>query len=477
MGDIRGFLKFSREEPSYRPVSERIQDWNEIYQPTPKDLLKQQSGRCMDCGVPFCQGSTGCPVENLIPNWNDLIHQEMWKEAVIALHSTNNFPEFTGRLCPAPCESACVLGIGDQPVSIRLIEWKMIEHAFEKGWVVPILPVRQTGKKVAVVGSGPAGLAAAQQLARMGHQVTVFEKNEKIGGLLQYGIPDFKLEKWVIDRRLEQMTQEGVVFKTSISIGSDLPLSQLRKEFDAICLTIGAEQPRDLDIPGRNLKGIHFAMDYLIASRKHSLSAKDKRVVVIGGGDTGSDCIGTARRQGCKQIYQFEILPQPPLQRSTNTPWPLWPLKLRSSHAHEEGCLREWSLATTEFVGNHDGRVEKLITRRVAFEGGQYHWMPDPPIEWNADLVILAMGFVGPRKSTLLDESSMSPSTPISASKNGNIWTDAHFMTSSPGIFSAGDARRGASLIVWAIAEGRKMANAVDKYLVTAATHSNLCLT
>jgi glutamate synthase (NADPH/NADH) small chain len=468
MGDSRGFLKFTRENPARRPVGERILDWKEFDLPMADHALKNQAGRCMDCGVPFCQSNTGCPLGNMIPQWNDLIHRGLWKEAISALHMTNNFPEFTGKLCPAPCESACVLGIQDNPVAIKTIELAIVDYAFAQGWVLPRRPVQRTNKKIAIVGSGPAGLAAAQELARVGHEVTVFEKNEQIGGLLR--LPDFKLEKRVIDRRLEQMSQEGVIFKPSVAVGTTLPLSQLMREFSAVCVTVGAEQPRDIQVPGRDLQGIHFAMDYLTAQNRalekgqpqsipETMNAHGKRVIVIGGGDTGSDCIGTAHRQGCKEIHQFEILPEPPRERAAHTPWPLWPLKLRSSHAHEEGCQREWSLATTEFLGNK-GKIETLRAQRVTNEGGRYSVLPGEPVEISADLILLAMGFVGPRRDTLFAE------IPLSYNDNGTILTDQNYMTSQAGIFAAGDVRRGASLIVWAIAEGRMMAKAVNKFLL-----------
>ena len=467
MADPKGFLKYPREGPKRRPVELRIQDWREFYEPIPEDKLKAQGARCMDCGVPFCQSNHGCPVVNLIPEWNDLVHRGRWKDALKALHATNNFPEFTGRLCPAPCESACVLGINSDPVSIRIIEWNIIDKGFDEGWVAPVLPVARTGRTVAVVGSGPAGLAAAQQLAREGHRVTVFEKADRIGGLLRYGIPDFKMEKWVIDRRLEQMKAEGVEFRTSIHVGVDISADELRRQFDVVCLALGAELARELPVPGRDLKGIHLAMDYLVQQNKRNagdiiteepITAKGKRVVIIGGGDTGSDCLGTTHRQGCLEVHQFELLPEPPPARAESTPWPLWPMQLRSSHAHEEGCDRQWSVSTTRFSG-HNGHVTKLHAHRVTFENGRFIPMPGTEFEMEVNLVLLAMGFTGPVKNGLLD------SLGVKYDARGNVAVDENYMTSEEGVFAGGDVKRGASLIVWAIAEGRKMAAGVDKYL------------
>jgi len=467
MADPKGFLKYSREGPKRRPVELRIQDWREFYEPIPEDKLKAQGARCMDCGVPFCQSNHGCPVVNLIPEWNDLVHRGRWKDALKALHATNNFPEFTGRLCPAPCESACVLGINSDPVSIRIIEWNIIDKGFDEGWVAPVLPVARTGRTVAVVGSGPAGLAAAQQLARAGHRVTVFEKADRIGGLLRYGIPDFKMEKWVIDRRLEQMKAEGVEFRTNIHVGVDISADELRRQFDVVCLALGSELARELPVPGRELKGIHPAMDYLVQQNKRNagdviteepITAKGKRVVIIGGGDTGSDCLGTTHRQGCLEVHQFELLPEPPPARAESTPWPLWPMQLRSSHAHEEGCDRQWSVSTTRFSA-HNGHVTKLHAHRVTFENGRFIPMPGTEFEMEVNLVLLAMGFTGPVKNGLLD------SLGVKYDARGNVVVDENYMTSVEGVFAGGDVKRGASLIVWAIAEGRKMAAGVDKYL------------
>jgi glutamate synthase (NADPH) small chain len=467
MADPKGFLKYTREGPTRRPPELRILDWKELYEPFSDDKLQLQGARCMDCGVPFCQSSHGCPVVNLIPEWNDLVHRGRWKDALKALQTTNNFPEFTGRLCPAPCESACVLGINSDPVSIRVIEWNIIDKGFNEGWIEPVLPVEQTGKTVAIIGSGPAGLAAAQQLARQGHRVTVYEKADRIGGLLRYGIPDFKMEKWVIDRRLEQMKAEGVEFKTGVHVGVDIDGETLRQQYDAVCLTLGAEQARELPVPGRELKGIHPAMEYLTQQNKRNagdiisdetITAKGKRVVIIGGGDTGSDCLGTTHRQGCVEVRQFELLPEPPPQRAVSTPWPLWPMQLRTSHAHEEGCDRQWSVSTTAF-GGRDGHVIKLLGQRVSFKNGTFVPVPNTAFELEADLVLLAMGFTGPVKNGLLD------SLGVKYDARGSVTVDETFMTNVDGVFAGGDTKRGASLIVWAIAEGRKMAAGVDQYL------------
>lgn len=488
MADFRGFLKFQRVEEEKRPIAERVADWRDITVSVSSQQLREQSARCMDCGVPFCQSSQGCPVENLIPDWNDLIHQQRWKEALEALHSTNNFPEFTGKLCPAPCESACVLGaptVQGDPVSIRNIESGIIERGFEEGWVQPVLPKIRSGKKVAVIGSGPAGLAAAQQLVRAGHSVTVFEKSAKIGGLVRYGIPDFKLEKSMIDRRLEQMVAEGVIFKTGVEVTDRevvdehvIDIAEIQKNFDAICLTIGAEQPRDLPVPGRNLEGVHFAMDYLTQQNQRSsgdldtgdttavqrLHARGKRVIIIGGGDTGSDCLGTAHRQGCKEVHQFEIMPMPPKLpsnvRHESTPWPFWPLKLRTSHAHEEGGNRRWSVATTEFVGDENRKLTGIKGVEVSRDAkGNFAPVAGTEFEIEVDLVLIAMGFSGVKRQTWLKKLG------VALDSRGNIQSDSQYRTNIRGVFAAGDAKRGASLIVWAIAEGRKMAEVVDHFL------------
>ena len=473
MGDIKGFLKFRREGPKRRPVEERTRDWREFYQPVTDQLLQTQAARCMDCGVPFCQGTTGCPVQNMIPDWNDLVFRGRWDDALRMLHSTNNFPEFTGRLCPAPCETACVLGIIDDPVSIRVIEWNIIDKGFADGSVVPILPDQESGQKIAIVGSGPAGLACAQQLRRLGHAVTVFEKDDRIGGLLRYGIPDFKMEKWVIDRRLEQMIAEGVDFRTNTEVGKDLPAERLLQDFDAVCLAAGAMEPRDLKVTGRELRGIHLAMEYLTQQNRRNagdlidpqreINAEGKRVVIIGGGDTGSDCLGTAHRQGAQSIEQFELLSEPPALRSESTPWPLWPLMLRTSHAHEEGGMRRWSVSTKGFFGDKQ-QVARLHAVRVELRPdrdgrSRFIEIPGSDFEIPADLVLLAMGFSGPVKKGLLDALG------IGLDARGNIAVDSNQMTSVEGVFAAGDIKRGASLIVWAIREGRDAAKGIDRYL------------
>ena len=472
MGKITGFLEIKRETPKRRPVGERVHDWQEVYLPFEADKLKKQGARCMDCGIPFCH--QGCPLGNLIPDWNDLVYRDRWREAIDRLHATNNFPEFTGRLCPAPCEGSCVLGINDDPVTIKQVEVGIIDHAFDEGWVVPAPPAARTGKRVAVVGSGPAGLAAAEQLNRAGHSVTVFEKADRIGGLLRYGIPEFKMEKRVLDRRLKLMEAAGIAFRTSVNVGETLPVASLSKDFAAIVLAGGAEWPRDLQIPGRELSGIHFAMDYLTLQNRLSegdtvperdfITAKDKNVVIIGGGDTGADCLGTAHRQGARSVTQFEILPCPPDERDPDSnPWPLWPNIFRVTSAHEEGGVREYSVNTTHFSGE-DGRVTTLHAARVEMvpEDGRATLRNVPGTEYamEADLVLLAMGFLGPRREGLLSDLG------VTLTGRGNVWRDANWMTSVPGVFAAGDIQRGQSLIVWAIAEGRSAARGVDIYLM-----------
>ncbi len=473
MGDPKGFLKISRSMPKRRPVEKRIQDWKEIYKPMKEEALMAQGARCMDCGVPFCQGYSGCPVQNMIPEWNDLVSRGRWRDALKALHSTNNFPEFTGRLCPAPCEGACVLGIIDDPVAIRVTEWNIIDRGFLEGWVAPIPPEYETGFKIAVVGSGPAGLAAAQQLRRAGHTVTVFEKDDRIGGLLRYGIPDFKMEKHVLNRRLKQLTAEGIQFKTSVHVGHDLTADTLKKDFDAVCLTTGAGLARDLPVPGRELDGIHLAMDFLTQQNKrnsgdtidpqYEITAKGKRVIILGGGDTGADCLGTCHRQGAKEVRQIELLPEPPQERSETTPWPLWPMQLRTSGAHEEGGIREWSFMTKKFSGQ-SGRIEKLhgvrVEKIINDSGGvKFINVPGSEFEIETDLVLLAMGFTGPQKKGLLEDLG------IKTDHRGTVVVDENRMTNVDGVFAAGDIKLGASLIVWAIYEGREAAKGIEAYL------------
>jgi glutamate synthase (NADPH) small chain len=470
VGKATGFMEHARELPRRRPVRQRINDWFEIYQDFPESKLRSQGARCMDCGVPFCQ--TGCPVNNLIPDWNDLVYRGRWKEAVRQLHATNNFPEFTGRICPAPCEAACVLGISQPPVTIRQLEKSVVERGFEEGWICPEPPVRRTGQKVAIVGSGPAGLAAAQQLCRAGHSVVVHEKADRVGGLLRYGIPNFKLEKQVLDRRLEQMSAEGVRFATNAHVGRNVAVEDLRRQFDAIVLAGGSEQPRDLKVPGRELRGIHFAMEFLPQQNRRCLGdlldeeeilATGKRVVIIGGGDTGADCLGTCHRQKPRSVHQFEILPKPPEERSPHTPWPLWPMQLRTEAAHEEGGIRDWGVATVEFAGDSEGRVKQLQGVRVG-PPPKFEAMLGTEFTLEADLVLVAMGFVGPVRSGMIEELG------VELDADGNVATDEQLMTSVPGVFAAGDMRRGQSLVVWAISEGRKAAACVDRYLREAGT-------
>jgi glutamate synthase (NADPH) small chain len=466
MGKTTGFLEHSRELAPRRPVTQRVNDWFEIYLDLPEEKLRSQGARCMDCGVPFCQ--TGCPVSNLIPDWNDLVYRGRWQEAVRQLHATNNFPEFTGRICPAPCEASCVLAINQPAVTIKQNEKSIVERGFLEGWIRPEPAKVHTGKKVAVVGSGPAGLAAAQQLCRAGHSVVVYEKADRIGGLLRYGIPEFKLEKHVIDRRLEQMSAEGVKFVTGAEVGKNVPVDDLRDEFDAIVLAGGAEHPRDLKVPGRELKGIHFAMEYLPQQNRRCLGdtldpaaeilATGKRVVIIGGGDTGADCLGTCHRQKPLSVHQFEIMPKPPDERSPLTPWPMWPMQLRIEGAHEEGGIRDWSLATTRFSGSDDGQVKQLHAVRVG-PPPKFEPIPGTEFTMEADLVLIAMGFLGPVRNGMIEQLG------VALDQRGNVATDRSYMSSVPGVFAAGDMRRGQSLVVWAISEGRKAAAAVDAYL------------
>ena len=465
MGKVTGFMEFQREVASRRPVEERVNDWFEIYQPFSYEKVRTQGARCMDCGVPFCH--TGCPLNNIIPDWNDLAFRDRWKDAIRTLHSTNNFPEFTGRVCPAPCEAACVLGINEPPVAIKLIERSIIDYAFEQGWIKPEPPEVRTGKRVAVVGSGPAGLAAAQQLNRAGHTVVVYEKADRVGGLLRYGIPDFKMEKHHIDRRTQQMEAEGVEFVVNATVGGNVLVEDLKAKFDAILVAGGAEASRDLPVPGRNLNGIHYAMEFL-PQQNHKVAgdpvegqimATDKHVIIIGGGDTGADCLGTSHRHKCASVHQFELMPQPPAERSTSTPWPLWPVMLRTESAHEEGGIREFAISTKEFVDDGNGNVKALKTVRVG-PPPTFTPIPGTEQEFKADLVLLAMGFTGPVKNGLLSDLG------VELDNRGNVKTDDHYMSSVAGVFAAGDMRRGQSLVVWAIAEGRKAARGVDTFLM-----------
>ncbi|MFZ2528039.1 MAG: glutamate synthase subunit beta [Rhodococcus sp. (in: high G+C Gram-positive bacteria)] len=470
MGDPSGFLKHgSRETPVRRPVPLRLLDWKEVYEPFAHDTLQTQASRCMDCGIPFCHN--GCPLGNLIPEWNDLTYKGKWEDGIERLHATNNFPEFTGRLCPAPCEASCVLGINQDPVTIKQVEVELVEKAFADDGVVPIPPSKLTGKKVAVVGSGPAGLAAAQQLTRAGHTVTVFEREDRIGGLLRYGIPEFKMEKAIIDRRLAQMEAEGTIFKPGVNVGVDITAAELREQFDAVVLSGGATVARDLPIPGRELDGIHQAMEFLpLANRvqlgdaitdEHGLppiNARGKKVVIIGGGDTGADCLGTSHRQGAASVHQFEIMPRPPEERADSTPWPTYPLMYRVSSAHEEGGERVFSVNTEQFVGD-GGTVRALKAHEVQMVAGRFEKVDGTDFEIEADLVLLAMGFVGPEKPGLLTDLG------VDYNERGNVARSTEWSTNVDGVFVAGDMGRGQSLIVWAIAEGRSCAAAVDRYL------------
>ena len=471
MAKPTGFLEFGRETPTRRPVATRVHDWLEVYEDFPTQALNQQAARCMDCGIPFCH--EGCPLGNVIPDWNDLVYRNQWEEAIRRLHDTNNFPEFTGRLCPAPCEAACVLGINNDPVAIKQVELTIIEHAYREGWITPQPPEVRAGKRVAVVGSGPAGLAAAQQLARAGHDVTVFERADRIGGLLRYGIPDFKMEKHFIDRRVEQMVAEGVTFRPSSNIGVDLDATALRHDFDAICLAGGATKPRDLEVPGRDLRGVHFAMEYLPLQNQRNagdeigddafITAHGKRVVILGGGDTGADCLGTALRQGATEVLQYELLPRPAEERPANQPWPTYPNVYRVSSAHEEGGVRDYSILTKSLSGE-DGVLKRLHAVRVDFvaEGGRQvmREVPDTEFEVECDLLLLAMGFLGPEQRGMVEQLG------VRLTERGNVWADECKMTSVPGVFTAGDMTRGQSLIVWAIAEGRAAAKGIDAYLM-----------
>lgn len=469
MGDPRGFLQHGRKTPTRRPVPVRILDWHEVYEPFPQTELQTQASRCMDCGIPFC--NQGCPLGNLIPDWNDLTYRDRWREAMDRLHATNNFPEFTGRLCPAPCESACVLGINQDPVTIKQVEVTIVETAWKSGWVRPMPPTRQTHKRVAVVGSGPAGLAAAQQLTRAGHAVTVYERADRAGGLLRYGIPSFKMEKRVLDRRLAQLRAEGTVFRTGVNVGVDLSVEELRAESDAIVLAGGATAWRDLPIAGRELTGVYQAMEYLPGANRlqegdevpELIDAHDKNVVIIGGGDTGADCLGTALRQGANRVVQFEIMPRPAETRPDANPWPTWPIIFRTSSAHEEGGERMFSVNTLEFVGDGEKLTGLRYTEvRQEFVDGRMNFVPVEGTETvlDADLVFLAMGFVGPERGGLLDQLG------VDITERGNVARDGDFATSVEDVFVCGDMGRGQSLIVWAIAEGRACAAAVDAKLM-----------
>lgn len=475
MGKITGFLEEKRELPEDRPVQERLKDWKDVHTKFPESLLKKQASRCMDCAIPFCH--KGCPLGNVIPDWNDLVYHNRWKEALTALLSTNNFPEFTGRICPAPCEDSCVLNINDNPVTIERIEQGIIEHGFQEGWVKPVIPGRRTGKRVAVIGSGPAGLACADQLNKAGHSVTVFERDDRVGGLLMYGIPDFKLEKSVVRRRIHLMEEEGVQFRTNAHVGMNVSAAEIKNSFDTVVLATGATKPRDLNVPGRDLKGVHFAMEYLPLQNKRNqgdqisenqfITATDKHVVILGGGDTGSDCHGTALRQGCKSLHSFELLPKPPDRRIPANPWPEWGRVFRTSSSHEEGGKRDWSIVTKKFTGEN-GHVKKLHAVRVDWKPSQNGAQPQmveipgSEFELDADLVLLALGFLGPEQNTIVKELG------VKLTDRGAVAAGPDYMTNLPGVFSCGDMRRGQSLVVWAIWEGREAAHHIDKFLMGA---------
>ncbi|HEY7790596.1 MAG TPA: glutamate synthase subunit beta [Vicinamibacterales bacterium] len=472
MGKTTGFIEIQRQKQPARPIAERVRDWREVYLPYPEESLRQQGSRCMDCGIPFCH--EGCPLGNVIPDWNDLVYHGNWAGANDRLHATNNFPEWTGRLCPAPCEGSCVLGINNDPVTIKAIEAAIVERAFDEGWISPRVPVARTGKRVAIIGSGPAGLAAADQLNRVGHEVTVFERDDRMGGLLRYGIPEFKMEKRILDRRLAILQAEGIVFRAGVNVGVDRSMAEIRREFDAVLLAAGAGWPRDLKVPGRELLGIHFAMDYLTAQNRRceddreagpEISASGKHVIIIGGGDTGADCLGTVHRQGARSVHQLELMTRPPDERAADNPWPEWPNIFRTSPAHEEGGERVYAVSTERFSGDAEGRVRALHgVRGECLRGpdGRLDFVRDAgsPFELKADLVLLAMGFVGPERSPMLTEID------VKMTDRGNVWRDAHWMTSAPGVFTAGDMERGQSLIVWAIASGRSAARGIDEYLM-----------
>jgi glutamate synthase (NADPH/NADH) small chain len=466
MGKVTGFLEIEREQPTRRKVEERLQDWLDVYQPFAEAKQREQGARCMDCGVPFCH--TGCPLNNLIPDWNDLVYNGRWASAIRRLHATNNFPEFTGRICPAPCEAACVLAITEPAVSIKQIERGIVDHAWDEGWIQPEPPEQETGRSVAVVGSGPSGLAAAQQLRRAGHAVTVYEKNDRIGGLMRYGIPNFKLEKHLLDRRIAQMRAEGVTFVPNAHVGVNVDVQTLRDEYDVILLAGGSERPRDLAIPGRELKGIHFAMEFLPQQNRRcegdvldaslDILATGKRVIILGGGDTGADCLGTSLRQHAKSVHQFEIMPKPPEQRAASTPWPMWPLQLRTESSHEEGGIRDWGINSVKFTGNAEGRITHLHAVRVG-PPPSFTAVAGSEFTIEVDLVLLALGFLGPVRSGMIEQLG------LKLDGRGNVATDESYATSVEGVFAAGDMRRGQSLVVWAISEGRKAAASIDRYL------------
>ncbi|MFI5032465.1 MAG: glutamate synthase subunit beta [Reyranellales bacterium] len=475
MGLVKGFLEIERKERPYDKVEARLKTWKEFVLPLPPAEVSKQGARCMDCGIPFCHN--GCPVNNIIPEWNELVRRDRWRDALEVLHSTNNFPEFTGRICPAPCEASCTLNIDDNPVTIKSIECSIVDRGWQEGWIHPLVPAKKTGKRVAVVGSGPAGMACAQQLARAGHAVTLFEKSDRIGGLLRYGIPDFKMEKHLVDRRVKQMAAEGVEFRTGVEVGATLSVKSLLEGYDAVALTGGAEAPRNLQVPGRELDGIHFAMDFLVqqnkrvagddearAAPKGTLTAKGKHVIVIGGGDTGSDCVGTSNRQGAASVTQLEVMPQPPEKENKALTWPDWPLKMRTSSSHEEGVGRDFAVLTKRAVGA-DGKVKALECVRVTWAGGALKEVPDSTFQLKADLVLLAMGFLGPRAPGMVEEAG------VALDPRGNIAANVRdYRTSVAKLFAAGDMRRGQSLVVWAIREGRQCARAIDESLMGSST-------